>query len=632
MGVGGAVGFIRKYGASFAQPIELSNQKLILDLTEALYWVVKDHLLSGGRRADLMGTDFVALCAFYRHFIKRLLDHQVRLVVVYSGGRAGEQHGQLASKSHHLTLSCRGQLQALARGQARICLPTLANNAVKEVIREFLGGLEAVRQSPYEVYPLLQELAGIHKCPVMTSHSDFIFTDGLVDFGHIWLGDLSIPNDPSRPMTSLAYSHSRMLDSFNIPTSCGPALRSIYCLMRDDFASVHCDAVNRLLKLSGDLAFRRRPSNVRTRRLAHVMQHWPNWFTSVKIVRGELLKSGSGSVDLGRDFDAIMETFIYNGEISRVLDVGFPSGEVDLMEATVRAEATADFIMSLRNTDFNRSPLEDFRTFRSTFSLQDRVKQYLLDRIGARSLKLFDRSHDTMRYRTLEPLQAPQERLTCESLFRLFHFDNETLDNVCQRLQYLQMDANNCRQLALLLLLARFGFKLALRDTYDNEDLSGQGLGHQPGSTTSSSQGRQQAALLAEYLSEDFRSKFFVALINSFAFQRIHQTQGDTSPSEMPADIRVARSRLISLVNEGVSFHDVSSEAYIRPKHSIEMLNSTLRAYKELNSLYNFVGPNILVGRYYNGVLIYKIMRKFSANMAGMLLQLDKNLFDILNS
>ena len=647
MVVSGAVGLMKQFGGEWAKPVVLRNMKVVLDVTDGLFWLVRRPFLSGGRRIDLMGSDFVALCAFYRDFIERLLEHQVRLIVVYDGGRIDESRGDIASKRRQLGQSYYGQIRALsnrhlALQMRRAALPKLANNAVKEVLGEFLDELEDVQQCTYEVYPLLSHLADLHQCPVMTSLGDFIFTHlPESKFGHIWLEDLDIPSARSKPMTCQAYSHLAMLKAFNIPSDCGPAMRGLYCILRDDFGSAHHEPVNRLLELPEEVEFRARPARVRTDRLVFVLEHWPRHLTSVEAIRLELLRLASSQrkrQKLASDFDAVMETFEEATNFGTASNHRHLLEDVDLNEAMTRREATADFIMSLRNTDFHRPLLEDFDTFRSTYSLQDRVKQYLLNRMGLKRLRLFDRNFAEMRRRELPALRQPVGPLTRSLLFDLFHFDEEMLAEVSNKLQVsLRVPPKDCHHLALLLLLARFGLKLGFRNTYDNED-------RRP----SAAQGSRSGGSTDVYQSRALRERFLIALVNSFVYHQIYGAQIEASRSEVPADIRVAGRRLDELVEEEVPTFEESSdeltyEQYIKPKHLVEMLNSTLRAYKELNSLYNFVGPNILVGRYYNGVLIYKIMRQFSENMRSSLLKLDEeededrdekgeSLFDMLNS
>lgn len=621
MGVAGTVGVLKKRGHLFSRPITLRDTKLVVDVTDAFYWFVKSNLLTRDR-PDLFGFSMVLLCSFYRDFFRRLRERNVTPIVVFSGVRMDEQtHGKLVSKHSFLVSSSRTALRNVAQKNfSRLhSLPTLSSNALKEVINELQ--LDHVHQSPFEVYPMLEHLAHQHDCPVLTAHSDFIFTN--VPRGFVWFDDLRLPADSQTPLEGRLYLHQQMLDHFGCQRQ-GPALRSLYALLRDDFSAAHCQAVNHVLNLAGPMQLVPYHDRRKTQRLLHILQNWPQKLDSLDTVQSGLMAAPERTSTLERDYKGLMQSFTCMED---------PRQLGNLVEACTRRESTASFSMELtQNTSFNRmQTVEDLGTFRSTYSLADRAKQYLLSGLHKERLYLFDRRLDMEETRQISAMegqkasQSGQIELDRDSLYWLFHFDESMLQSVATELLRLQIDPDDAKRLALLLMLARFGYKLAFRENFDNNNQqrptpgSQQNAGSQMGASPNQPVAKRY---------QEMRQQFYSSIVNSFVYHANHQ-QGDTSRQEIPADIRVARDKMHTLV--GAPRQGLGDTQYFTIKHLIEMLNVCLHAYKELNSLHNFVGANFLVNKYYDGLLMYQIMRRWSNNLAGYLLKVEGPLLDKLS-
>lgn len=299
----------------------------------------------------------------------------------------------------------------------------------------------------------------------------------------------------------------------------------------------------------------------------------------------------------------------------------------NLNEALTKRESSADFLTNVILTNFNRIGIEDIRTYRSTFSLQDRAKQYLMQRLGGKTgLQLFDRRRSEMNYRSLAPIDRLKNPLDQATLFALFHFDEKRLESVAFKLrQTIQLDADHSNRLALMLLLASFACRLVPRENFNNnpEDDSGS----QSGSNSLGSDEHQRMMALRHYSQPATRTKLFVCTLNQYVYLQSRTNQGDQSRQEVPADTRVARDKVQSIIQQAPPERD---DNYYTHKHLVEALNSVLHAYKELNSLYNYPGPNILVNKYYDGVVIFKLLIRYSNRLQGFLLNVDPEIINEL--
>lgn len=659
MGVPGTVGLLKRYHDQWGTRLELKNMPVVIDTTGALYWFVKKNLLHGHLPMDRYGSSMVQLGQFYRELFRRLRERNCRPIVVHEGARKSEaKWGEVVSKHKFLERSSRSALRRLAANDFNHLtqLPSLTLNCLKEIVIECGLGADQVHQASHEVYPVLVQLARQHNCPVLTSHSDFILMD--VPAGFVWLERLQVPADSQTPFTCTQLHHSKLLDTFKLQPTHSDALKCLTILMRQDFSQEHYNAVNNVLQLRGALALTRVGNQGRNNgrivgdRLRHVLEHWPrDRFVSSEAVRAALASQTHSIMQLLRDYDALFDCYCNSSQpndfLASELAKSF-AGSQDvagnqLQEALQQREVTCDFVANLTLTNFNRTPIEDVRTYRSSFSIKDRAKQYLLQRVRSQPrLRLFDRRRDLMEFRNLAPIGELQSRLDCDILFKLFHFDSNRRDQVSQRLAKLwNLDKENSELLALVLLLARFGYRLALRDTYGNSE-SGRGVdpARERRSLTpmesSGSLGRASVSLTSDqasqrlvaqsYSSSEVKLKFFTAVANSFVYQAARLHQGDQSRQEIPADIRLARDKIDGILKESPGVQANSSDKYFTLKHLVEVLNEALNGYKELNSLYNYPGPNILVNKYYDATLVFRIMARYSQTLAGYLLRLDDGL------
>jgi len=627
---------------------------LIIDVTDSMYWFFKKHYIGNnwGRRVDLAGWSQVEFGAFFRQFLKRLMERNVKPIFVYSGARVNEKlHGTLASKSIHLETSTRATMRRLLAKNYTIQMPSLCLNALKEIINEF--GLDQVHQSCYESHFVMAQMAMKKKCPILSSHSDCIFLPS--QYGFIWIDSLpdfgTWMNSSTTPIETFVYYNHRMLDYFRLDPMYSRPLTSLYVILRDDFATVHYHAINDLLKLPAHV--KRGPQvqdRRKTKRLIHILENWPKNLTTFDVVYQRLTQMPAVGVNLRRNFDGIWSSFDFREPLGQVdnsfiTDNFIPTLEIDdLNDALTRRECSANFIMNLRQkTNFTRLLVEDIHyTFRSTFSLADPVRQYLNAQMGLQmNPSLFDRHFTSLSYRDLVPIKMSQNaRFTRELLFKMFHFDEGKINELANHLEgHLKIDLDNAKRLSLLLYLAFFGTRVAFRETLDNSPNTTKSRQTQQSTKTvqtdldssksSSGSHRTKVSPASIYMAQEFREKFYIALINSFVFHSTEQ-QGDTQSRDIPADHRVMRKRLEELSIQALKLIDKHDETNLPFKHMIETLNQTLSAYKEINSLYNFPGPNVLVCKCYDGVLIYRILSKWSNNLRDHLLPLSPTLIDLV--
>lgn len=671
MGIGGAVGLLKQNGNEWASYVELKNMFVVIDLTNALYWYVKKKFLNNNHM-DHYGSSMVELGALYRRLFYRLLERNVTPIVVLNGGTKSEQRfGPLASKSAFLRRSCSGALNNLVRCRASRSsqfydhLPELADNTIREIMVELK--LEHVVQANYEVYPVLEHWAREKQCPVLTNHSDFIFRNA--PNGFIWTEELDLPEDSKQPFKCRIYSHDKMLQQFNLEPRHSPALKTLSVLLRDDFSNAYYDSVNYVLRLvNHPLAVTGRFGRILTKRLTHVMMTLSQNtnFDSDQTVRSVLgSRQSFNRANMLRDYDAIYDTYAtYYADFNeyefaqcfinrtparaaadrwtRSSGVSPPAAQAvhltqqSLLEALTQREATAEFVSTLGGTTYSKTAIEDTSLFRSTFSLHDNCRQYLLDHtMGAQisQMRIFDRSYATLRDRELNRQglsrksatlgTEPTERLNRETLFNLFHFNAQQLESLATSLaSHYGIDQDNANQLMLQLLLARFACNLMYRDHHSNAEDSVQKLTNTRSSSLGSS-GSDGASPEGRALYER-KKMFLTAIMNSYIYHA-RTSQGDQTNQDVPADIRVARNKMATIAVEsaGIYPNGPRHDEFYRIKHMIEALNSVMHGYKELNSLYNYPGPNFFVSKYYDGVLVYKIMSRWSANLQGFLLRID---------
>lgn len=638
MVVAGIVGVINRYGNCWNTAIQLRDTNVVLDTTGACYWFVKNQLLARTRMNEY-GTSMPDLGQFYRNLFKRFRERNVRPIVVYEGGRRSEREGMIVSKAHHLRHSAGAALRSLNQGRFGniSSLPQLSINCLKEVVREFGLGADQVYQAEGEVYPLLVQLADRFKCPVVTHHTDFIFQDA--PKGFIRLDQINLPNDDTQPIDCRIYWHRELLRTFNLTPEHSGSLSCLPILLRDDFVETYYDTINKVLMLERAGRFRLGPNvrfaRVKTARLEHVLKYWSRTrLTSSESVRSAMLAHSSAGPHLTRDYDALRDAYaraipFEQSEVARTLSAGADQIPGGLQEALTQRESSIEFLCDVIQTNFNRTGIEDPHTHRSTFSLQDRTKEYLLERMrGPKSeLSLHDRCRDRMQDRHLRPVTQIHRGLDRETLFELFHFDDKKFNRISSQLCHtIQLDQDHSERLTLLLLLASFALRLMPRENYNNtlDDQSA------PLSLTGSSGSDSQQPTRFYTLAET-RQMLFLAILNSYVYLQMRGHQGDESRQNVPADTRVAQDKVETIVQAPSGVQCANTRGYLTLKHLVEGLNSTLHAYKETNSLYGEPGPSLLVNKYYDAVIIYKIMAKYSKNLQGHLLQLHADILSDLS-
>lgn len=629
MGVSGAKGFIDHKGHRFSRRTQLKDTNVIIDTTNVFFWFVKAQLLNS-TNMDKYGASMIDLGRLFWNLVACLKERNVKPYFVLEGARRSERNGAMVSKIEHMTQSSSSALWRLCNGRLSQMdyLPSLAMNCLKEVLSESNLEPDQVHQAECEVYPALVHLANLHNAPVLTAHTDFIFKN--VPAGFVWIQELQLPRSRSQPLSCRIFSHQEMLSTFKLGPEHSGALSCLSVLLRDDFAAAYYPAVNRCLNVPGHLRIGpnvRRPGN-KTRRLEHIVENWPRNLTDQNSVRANLRSHQAlTGPNMLRDFDAVLDCYCqYKPFEESELAQSFQSRWKDqtsasqLREALTRRESSAEFLADALRRNINRTVIEDTTTFRSTFSLQDRAKQFVMGRLrDANGLDVYDRQYGQMSTRQLGPVPGQADsRPDGPTLMALFHVDQAKLESVASRLRALhESDATTSNELALLLLLAAFARRLVPRVSYNND--------RDEPSAASGGGG------LTRYSEPEIGRKYFAAILNSYTYLRSRTSEGDQSQTNVPADTRVARGKVEEISrNPPAPAFSSNDSNYLLNKHLIEALNSTLHAYKELNSLYNFPAPNLVINKYYDGVLVYKIMARWSGNLREHLLKLDDDLLNEL--
>lgn len=653
MGVEGAVGFIKREGSRFGlqnQPLKSGAKSyIVVDATKSMDKLVRGLLKSRGQDLfDELGCSSQVLAELFRDLIKRLVVFNQTPIFVFPGGRKSQvKHNAMVSGEKYLRGTCSIALHdAMSRKSRNFDLPELATNLLKEVICNLKQQhLEIeVHQATYEVYPKLEELARQRQCSVLSGHSDFVLLAN-VPAGFYFFDDLEMPSDPQAPLRATLYQHSRLLETYKMREEQSSALKTFATLLRNDFHSRYYNCLNGLFKFGDEFKM---SSNFRdrkmTRRLIWIMDNArqnPN-LQSYETVLQFVRSFGDAVVS---DFEQIHETYanhevdFRHTEFGELLNSGDQAnGDVpnasrvsaeELHETLTQRESSAEFLFHLGdNTQHYRTRPEDFDLTRSSFSLQDAGRQFLLDnsvpRRQKRQLRLFDRRLTQMQDRILLQRTATESGPPSgESLLKVFHTSTEELERLA-RLLTSQREVPNGEHLALMMLLARYALRLIPRPDYSNSPppegtSAAQNNRSGPVGLRASERGEIESLQMTY---QKLRLPLQVALMNSFVYLS-RNLQGDQTDQSTPADIRVARRRVGAVLSAAPQ---TLGPAYTRRKHLIESVNSVFHIYKELNALFNYPAPRLYAAQHYDGAMIHKLLAAGSKNLQGHLLSLSEEM------
>lgn len=643
MGIPATVKLLKQ--SRWSESLRLRDCKLIVDVTEAMYWFIKKPLFEEyPYRMDRFGFSMVAYGQFMRRFFERLRQAQVTPIVVYSGARLSHKAGDLASKERYLEKSSRIRQYKLNRYGDNLddCIvPNLATNVIKQIIGELK--LEA-HQAAYEVYPLLAELANRHDCPVLTSHSDFILTNVRRGFilGEQFPHATEASRVPSEISVSELHLNRKMLTSYGLE-KCGPALVALYTLLRQDFSGKYHKALNELFSyLPNNLKFIKDETLFRhgvrptpqpfIRRLEYILAHWPKQLTTVEAIRKQLASTSYSSTELLREFDAIHASFSEPYDFAREITNMAPQltspQATSLQLALTQRESTALFCLDIlmRQKLFNRGCLEDMETFRSTYSLADPTRKCIMTRNQIYTLSLLDRQQDRLEWRNIavanrdtnEASELSRKRLVALFSFRSQIEDAEGMDRLigCIRLGR-ALNGQYCHELLVMLLIARYSLDNIASRSYDEQPR----VSSQLTSAASSDSGPLANLDMQKVKYRLFQEYFLVAIYNCFMYYAFKHPEhsmlnlealnqdpslvDDAHDNSLLPKIRVACQEIES---NRILNPDKLRPHYIQIKHMIEAFNVGLQSYYELNALHEYPAVRLHLDRYYDGVLIFRLM------------------------
>lgn len=665
MGISGTHGVLDQE-QSLHENFVLKNTKLVIDLNDPPYWFIKKRMVAQ-KRSDKFGTDLFELCQFFRSFIQVMLINKVEPIFVFSGVCLNKEYNSdRATKARHLEKSTRIQMLVLNRYGARdYKLSHLFTNALKQVIKEF-PQLPKPVQAQYETHPILQKLAEEYNCPVLTSHSEFIFKN--IRTGFILLEDFPVDlSSQSRGiLINKYYRHQFLLQRYRLQ-NCSDALHTLFALLRPDVSGQYCRYINSFLCLQrtgleiphDETTFvqgrpPQRTGNL-TRRLKHILENFHRLdLQTAEQVREKLVEISGNDRQFLKDFDSIHDTFEIRRDFSLsiisdrefIQSSALNNRQIDKVnDSLVERCATANFLVPLLQgqTLFdNQLNYEDFETSRSSYSMADPVRAFIMGRFGIGRVDILDRQFSSVVFRSLYANPATPTEITSDrDIFRIFQFPefvqtNQELKNYIINFQInLALKENYAIQLEVLLLLVRFIFQNAFKENLEKDrSLKAKGTNQQPNDKQGipMNYGRNGLILLGTATYNCFMF-YMMHYINEYSPFNMHNLENHPSLCDdgkginfLP-ELRIAKGAMDKLppCSEFIS-------NYNKIKQVIEMLSWAIKGYCEVSSLYEYKTTPLNISKYYNPALIFKIMSKMSASKAEELLRLESGLEELLLS
>lgn len=417
--------------------------------------------------------------------------------------------------------------------------------------------------------------------------------------------------------------------------------------------------------------------------LKQVLHNWPRELTDAGSVRRAFdqyatgLHSSSQKLIALREYDALLESFSLSSEnISSLVSREFTQS-VDLQVALTRRESTAPFVMDIlmSQTIIDRNRIEDLGILRSTHSLADPVRLVLMNRSRQTGgLAIFDRQYNSMQNRTIRPaspttaagtpatndIEAPDQMLYDAFSFpgqissppnlRAFIRESRQSANQLMKISLAfkedsdRRGSSMCEQIIIVLLLVRFAARIGFQDNYDfpppRSSSSRSPPPAQLAATKSAgnlqSAGSKSLSSLDKLKSDDSKYKtilphYIRAVYNSimyYSFKKGYLKDRLEEAELLRNDVDGGFFAKVSLAHEEIDgiFRrpaDMSHRNYLQIKHLNEQLNSSLHAYVELNSLYNYPGPILSLADYYDCPLIYKICTNLMQSNRSNLLTIE---------
>lgn len=666
MGVSGMRGVLDQVNLS--TNVVLKNKNLVVDVTENMYWFFKKRDVAQ-KRMDRFGTNLVEFCNSFRQFIINLKQNNVTPIFVFSGARLSKHYfSDIATKDRHLEKSTRIKMLVRGRYGSRDWVPTpLLTNALKKVINEFTD-LPKPIQAQYEVHPILQQQANRLIIPVLTSHSEFILKN--IREGFVLGEKFNYPTVQSRGFNIELYQHRLLLEHYRLQ-SCSDALHSLFSLLRPDVSGRYNTYINDLLYLQrasleishDETRFVRgrpgnRPGNL-TRRCKWILENWPENLRTADQVRDRLMQVSSNDRQFLQDHDAIQMTFkepknfaeeiLVNDQfVPRQARTNTQIRKVN--EALTSRSATATFLMEvlMAQTNYDHAIcLEDFSTFRSSYSLADGARAFIMKQFGIREITILDRSSGDVDFRQLSASEsgANGQSVYAEDIYKLFHFHtslcgNQSISAYIADFQVkLALLGNLPEQLVIILLLLRYCFQVGFRTSYNNEpDVKAKTKPESPkeklsGYPISMDYEEKGLRLVANAVYNVFMYYMMenegAGSLNMEKLNNDPRLCDDSKGINFLPDLRLARGKMDSTALPNPSEAELN---YTKIKHVLEMLNSTIQAYDELNSLYEHKAIDLKYHKYYEPPLIYRVAVKLSKTKGEGLLRMEQNLENLICS
>lgn len=636
----------------------LRDTCVIIDANDAMNWFVKSKLMRSSNDAmDKFGFNIVMYAKFVQYFFALLLNNNVLPTVVYNGTRLSEsQYGPMVSKADHLEKSSRISHLLLMRGRLNKhdIVPSIAVNVLKRVVGKLVASGAPVRQvqAANESHGVLEKLANELRCPILTSHADFLLAD--LRRGFMKLDDLVIPLIRPDLLRSSLPTHTQPIpqaiagtlycntDFFNANKLHGPVMKALWVLMRPDFSGRYFNHLNSMFELRGAEAFieddnkfhdnprRRRPFSSPYDRLRAVINRWP----SLRITDIGTLCRRLGRLDqqMLRDFQAIYDSFTNTSEIDL-------PGNFDCNDILKNRDASASFLgdLLMSQTVFNRGTIEDKETYRSTFSIIDRIRMYIYQRAFAKAtgqVRLLDRTQDSLAIRYAMPLLR---QLNEEHIYELFHFPRQILtradlQNLIQPIRIrTAFKSDYFEQVFVVLKLVRSSLLLAWKRSHSNDISS------------------PEDALAVKY--KKLEPSFLRAVYNSVIYYLYKDHLNDAfdlvaldrdpdlvqDPKAQPqregfhSELRLAQEEINEKIYKKTNYY--SEPNYFPIKHMVELMNQTLHGYCEMNAISNYSSVRLALDEYYDATLAYKItshILSLKSDSKSSLLELNQDFKDIL--
>lgn len=597
MGVPGMVGELKNNFHKYGRDYLLKNTNLVIDATHLPQWL-RYHETQ--LHPNDFGANMVQYEQFWTNFMKTLILCNVKIKIVYDGAPLNERkYGPVPSKSNFLRKSSDGRLAQLRRngaGLSHYILPSLALPIFKKVASSFGPAIEQF-QATHESYPLVAELANRFGCPVLTNHSDFLLTD--VYGGMIWSDKFDVKRFQNESIPCHLFEHTRFIRGRNLERGVTTVL---YALLRPDFNLKHSVVIARLI-----------PNFANQRKARCKLESVLQWLANKSLFQIKSLLSNCGDGEFMKDFESIYMSYTEVIPFERTLPDPYNQLSNALLAKLKNGQADASLFMEIiGNTHFERCSIEDIRTTRSTFSMQDTIRSMLLRIVSTRlssrdSMSIYDRQRDSMRLRELRDIddffgnEIEQTDLLEDSntednvrklFFKAFRINEENYINLLAKFRPMFND-EICELFATIVLLIGYAHSDAYRG-----DNSPESLGY--------TRDLFRTILLA------FQSCFLYygkqnSTLDSTLIEVINGRRHDVD-IELAPSIRVLEGLIDSRGFTTCRSSNKRGDKFMNIKHILEQLNSVIAGYYDCSNVLKSGHLFQRLGQCYNANLIYNLV------------------------